>query len=99
MRLARRLDSSIPRGRGVKSALLAAAVLFLLGGVVYSLRHHPEVLTGLDWRPALMVLLVAVPATVVGNGHMATGPGPPGRPTCNFPRPEPASAAPGKLHG
>ena len=34
LRLAWRLDSAIPRGRGVKSALLAAAVLFLLGGVV-----------------------------------------------------------------
>lgn len=50
-----------------KRIILSAAVLFLVVGVALSLARNPEVLYHLDWRPALLLVLVAVPATVALN--------------------------------
>ena len=60
-----------PRGQGnakARSIVLAIASLFLLAGIAVALRHRPEVLYDLDWRPVMLVVLVAVPVTVVLNG-------------------------------
>lgn len=49
--------------------ILGAAVLFLVVGVALALDRNPEVLNNLDWRPALLLVLVAVPATMALNAY------------------------------
>jgi uncharacterized membrane protein YbhN (UPF0104 family) len=68
-RLARFID---PRGLNhakAKRVMLGVAVLFLLVGIAISLDSNPEVLSDLDWRPVLVLVLVAVPVTIMLNAY------------------------------
>ncbi len=68
-RLARFID---PRGLNhakAKRVMLGVAVLFLLVGIAISLDSNPEVLSNLDWRPLLVLVLVAVPVTIMLNAY------------------------------
>ena len=68
-RLARFID---PRGLNhpkAKRVMLGVAVLFLLVGIAISLDSNPEVLSDLDWRPLLVLVLVAVPVTIMLNAY------------------------------
>ena len=44
-------------------------MLFLLVGIAISLDSNPEVLSDLDWRPLLVLVLVAVPVTIMLNAY------------------------------
>jgi hypothetical protein len=55
-----------PRARDprLKRVVLALASAFLVGGVVFALREHPDLWTKLDWRPILIVVALLVPAGI-----------------------------------
>lgn len=50
-----------------KTAILAAAVLLLFGGIALSLHAQPDILSRLNGVPALLLLLVGVPVTILIN--------------------------------
>lgn len=47
--------------------VLGLAALFLVVGTALSLERNPEIVANLDWRPAVLLVLVAVPATIAVN--------------------------------
>ena len=64
-RLARFIDPRVLNRTKAKRVILGLAVLFLLVGVAISLDRNPQVLNNLNWRPVLLLVLVAVPVTVM----------------------------------
>ena len=70
----RPLAATVAKLRGLQSpaarrGILLLAVTLLVGGIWLSLRHQPGMLATLDWRPALIVLLIAVPLMVLVNTY------------------------------
>lgn len=49
----------------MKSALLALATAGFLAGIAISIYRQPQIFTDLNWRPALLLILVGVPITIV----------------------------------
>lgn len=66
-RFARLSDLSHLNRPEAKRIILGIAALFLLIGTVVSLERNPEVLSNLDWRPLIFLVLVTVPATIALN--------------------------------
>ena len=64
-RFARFIDPRVLNRPKAKRVILGLAVLFLLVGIAISLDSNPEVLSNLDWRPLLVLVLVAVPVTIM----------------------------------
>lgn len=63
-------DNAGPRGLygpKAKRIILGLAVLFLLAGIALSLERNPEVLANLDWRPVVILMVLAVPVTMLLN--------------------------------
>jgi hypothetical protein len=61
------LESSKIKTPKYKGAILGAAVVFLIVGVVLSIRQQPTIFADLDWRPALIVIAIGIPFTVWFN--------------------------------
>ncbi|MGF1608462.1 MAG: lysylphosphatidylglycerol synthase domain-containing protein [Kiloniellales bacterium] len=53
--------------RGLRRIALWVSVAVLLAGLVISMQAQPDVLTGLDWRYLLLVMLLGVPLMVALN--------------------------------
>ena len=68
-RLARYIDPRVLNRTKAKRVILGLAVLFLLVGVAISLDRNPQVLNNLNWRPVLLLVLVAVPVTVMLSAY------------------------------
>jgi hypothetical protein len=68
-RLARFIDPRVLNRPRAKRFILGAAVLFLLVGIAISLDRNPQLLNNLNWRPALFLVLVAVPVTIMLNAY------------------------------
>lgn len=51
------------RNTRLRRIIMAIAIALLIGGIILSLRQQPDILSHLDWRPALVVVLIAVPIT------------------------------------
>jgi hypothetical protein len=68
-RLARFIDPRVLNKPKAKRIILGLAVLFLLAGIAISLGRNPEVLSNLDWRPVLILVLAAVPITIMLNAY------------------------------
>ena len=68
-RFARFIDPRVLNRTKAKRVILGLAVLFLLVGVAISLDRNPQVLNNLDWRPVLLLVLVAVPVTIMLNAY------------------------------
>ncbi len=51
----------------LKRIILLVAVALFIGGIVLSIRHQPDILSSLDWRPLVVLMAFAVPFTILLN--------------------------------